>query len=52
MSLNKHMKISIKKFLDRHYKYGEIDGEKEKVLDVYALYRECKPGVEEISYLQ
>ena len=52
MSLNKHTKKSIKKFLDRHYKYGETGGEKVNALDVYELYKECKPGVVEINYLQ
>ena len=37
--------------MDRHYKYGEEDGEKVKSLHVFALFKECKPGVE-VTYLQ
>ena len=37
--------------MDKHYRYGEEDGEKVKALDVFALFKECKPGIE-ISYLQ
>ena len=51
MALNRHVKKTIKGFLDKHYRYGEEDGEKVKALDVFALFKECKPGIE-ISFLQ
>ena len=37
MALKGHVKKTIKGFLDKHYRYGEKDGEKVKALDVFAL---------------